>query len=80
MALGLVILGVLPEQEAALYFLAVALLLLLPALLLLMAIFHVGSPRSECQLTGRGLPSRSRRQTSMAGAREMVDTALRRRA
>ena len=41
-ALVLVILGVLPEQEGALYFLAAALFLLLAALLLLMAIFGVG--------------------------------------
>jgi hypothetical protein len=41
-ALGLVILGVLPEQEAALYFLAVALILLLAALLLLQAVFRTG--------------------------------------
>ncbi len=41
-ALGLVILGVLPEQEAALYFLAAALFLVLAALLLLMAVFRVG--------------------------------------
>ncbi len=40
-ALVLVILGVLPEQEGALYFLAAALLLLLAALLLLMAVFGV---------------------------------------
>ena len=36
------ILGVLPEQEAALYFLAAALMLLLAALLLLQAVFRVG--------------------------------------
>ena len=41
-ALVLVILGVLPEQEGALYFLAAALYLLLAALLLLMAVFSVG--------------------------------------
>jgi hypothetical protein len=41
-ALGLVILGVLPEQEAALYFLAAVLVLVLAALLLLMAVFRVG--------------------------------------
>ena len=41
-ALGLVILGVLPEQEAALYFLAAALLLLGAALLLLQSVFRVG--------------------------------------
>jgi len=41
-ALVLVILGVLPEQEGALYFLAAALILLLAALLLLMAVFGVG--------------------------------------
>ena len=41
-ALALVILGVLPEQEAALYFLAAALMLLLAALLLLQAVFRVG--------------------------------------
>jgi hypothetical protein len=41
-ALVLVILGVLPEQEGALYFLAAALFLLLTALLLLMAVFGVG--------------------------------------
>lgn len=40
-ALGLVILGVLPEQEAALYFLAAALFLLLAAILLLMIVFGV---------------------------------------
>ncbi len=41
-ALVLVILGVLPEQEGALYFLAAALFLLLAALILLMAVFRVG--------------------------------------
>lgn len=41
-ALVLVILGVLPEHEGALYFLAAALFLLLAALILLMAVFRVG--------------------------------------
>jgi len=41
-ALVLVILGVLPGQEGALYFLAAALLLLGAALLLLQAVFRVG--------------------------------------
>jgi hypothetical protein len=41
-ALVLVILGVLPDQEGALYFLAAVLFLLLAALLLLMAVFGVG--------------------------------------
>jgi hypothetical protein len=42
LALGLVILGVLPEHEAALYFVASALLLLGAALLLLQAVFRIG--------------------------------------
>jgi hypothetical protein len=51
-ALVLVILGVLPEREGALYFLAAALFLLLAALILLMAVFRVGfsafgAPRVE---------------------------------
>jgi hypothetical protein len=53
-ALVLVILGVLPEHEGALYFLAAVLFLLLAALLLLMTIFGVGSPRSVCRALGRG--------------------------
>ena len=48
-ALGLVILGVLPDQEAALYFLAAALFLLLAAILLLMIVFGV-------QLSAWGVP------------------------
>ena len=41
-ALGLVVLGVLPDQEPALYFLAAALLLLLAAIMLLQSVFRVG--------------------------------------
>ena len=43
-ALVLVVLGVLPDQEAALYFAAVVLFLLMDALLLLMIVFRVGLP------------------------------------
>jgi hypothetical protein len=51
-ALVLVILGVLPEHEAALYFLATALVLLLAAIILFMAVFRAGfsafgAPRAE---------------------------------
>ena len=53
-ALVLVILGVLPEQEAGLYFLAAALFLLLAALLLLMAVFGVGFAAFGVQRLGDG--------------------------
>ena len=43
-ALVLVVLGVLPDQEAALYFAAVVLFLLMDALFLLMIVFRVGLP------------------------------------
>ena len=44
LALVLVVLGVLPEQEPALYFAAVVLFLMMDALLLLMIVFRVGLP------------------------------------
>ena len=43
-ALVLVVLGVVPDQEAALYFAAVVLFLMMDALLLLMVVFGVGLP------------------------------------
>jgi hypothetical protein len=43
-ALVLVVLGAVPEQETALYFAAVVLFLMMDALLLLMVVFHVGLP------------------------------------
>ena len=43
-ALVLVVLGVLPEQEPALYFAAVVLFLMMDALFLLMIVFRVGLP------------------------------------
>jgi len=43
-ALVLVVLGVVPGQEAALYFAAVVLFLMMDALLLLMIVFRVGLP------------------------------------
>ncbi len=43
-ALVLVVLGVVPDQEAALYFAAVVLFLMMDALLLLMIVFRVGLP------------------------------------
>ena len=43
-ALVLVVLGVLPEQEPALYFAAVVLFLMMDALLLLLVVFRVGLP------------------------------------
>ena len=45
-ALVLVVLGLLPDQEAALYFAAAALFLLFDAILLLMRVFRVGFPRT----------------------------------
>ena len=44
LALVLVVLGVLPEQEPALYFAAVVLFLMMDALFLLMVVFRVGLP------------------------------------
>lgn len=46
LALVLVVLGFLPDQEAALYFAAAALFLLFDAVLLLMMVFRVGFPRT----------------------------------
>jgi hypothetical protein len=43
-ALVLVVLGVVPDQEAALYFAAVVLFLMMDALLLLLVVFRVGLP------------------------------------
>jgi hypothetical protein len=43
-ALVLVVLGVLPDQDAALYFAAAALFLLMDAVMLLMMVFRVGFP------------------------------------
>jgi hypothetical membrane protein len=43
-ALVLVVLGVVPDQEAALYFAAIVLFLMMDALLLLMIVFRVGLP------------------------------------
>jgi hypothetical protein len=60
-ALGLVILGVLPEQEAALYFLAAALFLLLCAILLLMIVFGV-------QLSAWGVPRTGERADAPSAA------------
>jgi hypothetical protein len=53
-ALVLIILGVLPEHEEALYFLAAALFLLLAALLLLMAVFGVGFSAFGVPRAGEG--------------------------
>ena len=50
----LVILGVLPEQDGALYFLAAALFLLLAALILLMAVFRVGFSAFGVPRVGEG--------------------------
>ena len=45
-ALLLVVVGAFPDREEALYFAAVALLLVLDAGILLMAVFHLGRPRT----------------------------------
>ncbi len=45
-ALAMVMLGVFPNQEEALYFASIALFLVLDAGILLMAVFHLGRPRS----------------------------------
>jgi hypothetical protein len=66
-ALGLVILGVLPEQEAALYFLAAALFLLLSAILLLMIVFGVQLSAWGVPRTGDGVDAPSAASTPPAG-------------
>jgi hypothetical protein len=62
-ALVLVVLGVLPAQEAALYFAAAALFLLTDALMLLMMVFRVGFPGAVeapgSQGAGGAMPQRS---------------------
>jgi hypothetical protein len=53
-ALVLVVLGLLPEQEAALYFAAAVLFLLLAALILLLGVFRVGLAASPVPGAGEG--------------------------
>jgi cation transport ATPase len=67
LAFALVILGVLPEQEAALYFLAAALTLLLAALLLLQAVFGVGYVVWGVPRTGDGADAPSAAPGPAAG-------------
>jgi hypothetical protein len=62
-----VILGVLPEQEAGLYFLAAALMLLMAALLLLQAVFRVGYAAWGVPRTGDGMDAPSAASTPPAG-------------
>jgi hypothetical protein len=67
LAFALVILGVLPKQEAGLYFLAAALMLLMAALLLLQAVFRVGYAAWGVPRTGDGMDAPSAASTPPTG-------------